>query len=203
VIERVSGQSYVDYIHEHILRPLKMNVAFTFTELMQSDMATGYVSRWEPTLLAVRLMMPKMRWVIGKRIGSLVEMQPYELDSIPVGGLVGAVEQFAPFLVAHLNNGKGILREESALQMREVVVKGQAGFDAKVGMGLGWKIGESRGSLFFNHEGSGAGFTTETRLYPDKKLGILLMTNGYGLPVHRALFKNCEAILAVLESQSK
>jgi CubicO group peptidase (beta-lactamase class C family) len=199
VIERVSGQSYVDYVTGHILRPLNMNVAFTYSEPMRTDMATGYVSRWEPTLLAVRLMIPGMRWVIGKRIGRLVEMQPYDLDSVPVGGLVGPVEQFAPFLVAHLNNGKGILREESALQMREMVAKGQAGFDAKVGMGLGWKIGEKNGSLFFNHEGSGPGFTTETRIYPDRKLGMLLMTNGYGVPVHRALFKTCEAILDLVK----
>jgi CubicO group peptidase (beta-lactamase class C family) len=203
VIERVSGQPYVDYITEHILKPLGMSVAYSYTESMQNDMATGYLRRGDPTLLGVRLMMPGMRWVIGKPVGRLVAMRPYELDSAPVGGLVGTVEQFAPFLVAHLNNGEGILRKESALRMQEIVAKGQAGYDAKVGMGLGWKIGEFNGSLFFNHEGSGAGFTTETRIYPDKGFGMCLMTNGYGVPVNRALFKACEAILAVCESRSK
>jgi len=202
VIERVSGQLYVDYITQHILKPLEMNVVFTSTESMQKDVATGYISRWDPALLAVRLMIPGMRWVIGKRIGGLIEMRPYDLDSVPVGGLVGAVQQFAPFLVAHLSDGQGILHKESALQMREIVAKGQAGFDAKVGTGLGWKIGEFNGSLFFNHEGGGAGFTTETRIYPDKRLGMLLMTNGYGVAVNRSLFKACEAILAILESRS-
>ncbi len=203
IIERASGQSYVDYITEHILTPLKMNVAFSHTESMQKNMATGYIRRWDPTLLMVRLARPGLRWVIGRRTGGLVGMQPYELDSVPVGGLVGPVEQFAPFLVAHLNDGQGILRQESALKMREVVARGQAGFDAKIGMGLGWKIGEFNGLTFFNHEGGGAGYTTETRIYPGKRLGMLMMTNGFGTGVNQALFKVCEAILAIFESRSK
>lgn len=194
IIERISGQTYGDYVTSHILQPLGMRVSFTYMDTSRVDLATGYVSRWNPTLMAVRLMMPDLRWVVGERSGKLIAMQPYELDSIPVGGLVGSVVQFAPFLRAHLNKGEAILSEESTLKMRELTAKGQAGFDSKVGMGLGWKIGEINGRRFFNHEGSGAGFTTETRIYPDQKIGIILMTNGYGISVHRALHKICEAI---------
>jgi len=93
-------------------------------------------------------------------------MQPYDLDSIPVGGLVGPVEEFAPFLVAQLNNGRGILREETALQMREIAARGQAGFDAKVGTGLGWKNRRESRQPVLQPRGSGAGFTTETRPLP-------------------------------------
>lgn len=194
IIERISGQNYVDYVTSHILHPLGMKVGFTHPDTLKADLATGYVGRWNPTLMAVRLMMPELRWVIGGRSGKLLAMQPYELDSIPVGGLVGSVVQFAPFLRAHLNHGADILSKESALKMRELTAKGQAGFDSKVGMGLGWKIGETNGRRFFNHEGSGAGFATETRIYPDQKIGIILMTNGYGISVHRTLHKICEAI---------
>ncbi|MBN1453594.1 MAG: beta-lactamase family protein [Anaerolineales bacterium] len=199
VIERISGRSYVDYVTGHILQPLGMQAAFTYTDTMKTDMATGYISRWDPTLLAVRLTMPGMRWVIGERIGRLVAMRPYDLDSVPIGGLIGSVLQFAPFLIAHLNNGKGILCAESALQMREMAATGQAGFDAKIGMGLGWKIGESNGAQFFNHEGGGAGFATETRIYPDKRLGIMLLTNGYGTRVHRALYRVCETVYQMIQ----
>jgi CubicO group peptidase (beta-lactamase class C family) len=203
VIEQVSGQLYADYVTERILRPLGSQAAFTYTDAMKADMATGYVSRGDPTLLMIRLLMPGLRWVLGERAGGLIPMRPYDLDSVPVGGLVGSVEQFAPFLVSHLNNGRGLLREETALQMREIAARGQAGFDAKVGTGLGWKIGEGANGRFFNHEGSGAGFATETRLYPERKLGMLLMTNGYGIPVHRALHRVCEAICSQMSPLQK
>jgi hypothetical protein len=61
-------------------------------------------------------------------------------------------------------------------------------------VGLGWKIGEVDGQRFLNHEGSGAGFTTETRLYLKDKIGITLMMNRSGVDVHQAAHRICENI---------
>jgi len=196
LIEQLTRQSYVDYMAEHILQPLGMQVAFTYTEAMKGDIATGYLSRWDPMLLIMRLVMPDLaRVAIGERVGRLVALKPYDLDTLPIGGLVGSAVAFAPFVIAHLNDGKGILKSESALQMRSLIAKGQAGFEAKIGTGLGWKIGESNGYRFYNHEGSGAGFITETRIYPERGIGVILMMNGYGIPVHRAQHCICEALV--------
>jgi len=70
IIERLSGQPYTDYVSVHILRPLGSQAAFTCTGAMKAGMATGYVSRYDPTLLMIRLMMPGLRWVIGERIAA-------------------------------------------------------------------------------------------------------------------------------------
>ncbi len=197
VIERLSGKSYAGFIREHILQPLGVQAAFTYTTAMKTDMATGYLSRWNPMLLILRLAMPELaRVAIGKRVGRLVALKAYDLDTLPIGGLVGSAVGFAPFVISHLNDGQGILQPESARHMRKLIAKGQAGFAAKVGTGLGWKIGESNACRFYSHEGSGAGFTTETRIYPERDLGVTLMMNGYGISVHRAQHRICEALIA-------
>jgi CubicO group peptidase (beta-lactamase class C family) len=85
--------------------------------------------------------------------------------------------------------------------MRSLIASGQAGFEAKLGMGLGWKVGEINGRRFYNHEGSGAGFTTETRIYPDENLGIVLMMNDYGVRFHHLQHRICEAIRAQMHQE--
>jgi D-alanyl-D-alanine carboxypeptidase len=203
IIEILSGESYVDYVTEHILRPLGMPAAFSYTPEMLANSATGYQDRNDLTLLLVRLAMPGLRWVIGERSGRWVAIRPYEIDSLPIGGLLGPAAAFAPFLIAHLNDGQGILKASSALQMRSLIASGQAGFEAKLGMGLGWKIGEIDGRRFYNHEGSGAGFATETRIYPDENLGILLMMNVSGIRFHHLQHHICETIRAKVHSEEE
>ena len=102
--------------------------------------------------------------------------------------------EFAPFLIAHLNEGRGILQAESARQMQAMVAQGQAGYESKAGVGLGWKIGEVDGRMFLNHEGGGAGFTSETRLYPQEQLGIIMLMNVMGVKVNRLAHRVCEMI---------
>jgi hypothetical protein len=74
------------------------------------------------------------------------------------------------------------------------VARGQAGFEAKVGVGLGWKIGQAAGRMFLNHEGSGAGFTSETRIYPQKQIGIVMLMNAMGAHVSKLAHRVCEKI---------
>jgi CubicO group peptidase (beta-lactamase class C family) len=102
--------------------------------------------------------------------------------------------EFAPFLIAHLNDGCGILSPSSTQQMQTIVARGQAGFEAKVGVGLGWKIGQVDGRVFLNHEGGGAGFTSETRLYPQDQIGIIMLMNVMGVKVNRLAQRVCEMI---------
>ncbi len=47
VIERISGQSYTDYIQQHILEVLDMHrTGFSYDHLQDQDVATGYVRSW-------------------------------------------------------------------------------------------------------------------------------------------------------------
>jgi CubicO group peptidase (beta-lactamase class C family) len=108
--------------------------------------------------------------------------------------LVGSAVEFAPFLIAHLNEGQGILSADSARQMQTLVARGQAGFEAKVGVGLAWKIGAVSGRMFLNHEGHGAGFTSETRLYPREQIGVVMLMNVMGTKMSKLAHRVCEKI---------
>lgn len=200
IITRRSGQPYTAYVTNHILQPLGMRVAFSLTPDMKLDAACGYIEAWDPMWLMLRVLLPQIaRKVSGPRVGGphmggWQELRDYDLDTAAIGGLVGSAVEFAPFLIAHLNEGRGLLSADSARQMQSIAAQGQAGFEAKVGMGLGWKIGQVAGRTFLNHEGGGAGFTSETRLYPQDQIGMIMLMNAMGAKVSKLAHRVCEKI---------
>ena len=70
IITRRSRQPYTAYVTEHILQPLGLRVAFSFTPDMKRDAAQGYLKAWDPMWLLLRVFMPKVaRKVSGPRVG--------------------------------------------------------------------------------------------------------------------------------------
>lgn len=200
LITRISGRPYPRYVEEHILKPLRMPVAFTLTGEMKADAATGYMRRWEPMRLLLRLLLPEVsRKLYGADVNGLVALRNYDLDTAAIGGLVGSVMGFAPFVTAHLNDGAGILTKDSCRLMKTMAARGQAGIASKTGMGLGWKFGQTGAEVFINHEGGGAGFTSETRIYPAKGIGLVIAMNRMGMPqTSLAAHRICEKIMEEL-----
>jgi len=102
VIERVSGESFYDYIDKHIFAPLDMPHS-TFRQPLPKDlvplMATGYTSASVPA---------KKFEIVGPA---------------PAGSLASPAEEMAHFMLAHLQNGeykgKRILKEETAKLMHD------------------------------------------------------------------------------------
>lgn len=183
MIGRVTGIEYRTYVTTHILEPLGMQAAFTLTPAMRALAATGYIDRWDPMRLALRLLHPAVaRRVQGPRDGRAIALAEYDLATAAIGGLVGSVPEFARFLQAQLGDGGPVLSAESSRAMRTMVATGAAGIVSRTGVGLGWKFGEVEGRPFLNHEGGGAGFTSELRLYPREGLGIALAMNAMRMP---------------------
>ena len=178
VVSRVSGRPFTSYVRERLLEPLGMKAAFSSRATASAYAATGYMGAWEPARFLFRLRFPKTaRRLIRSRIGGLIELAPYDLDTAAIGGLVGPVTGFLPFVLAQLNGGRGILSQASTALMQTLQARGRAGIEARLGVGLGWKIGETAGRRFLNHEGGGAGFTSETRIYPREGLGMVIAMN--------------------------
>jgi CubicO group peptidase (beta-lactamase class C family) len=196
IVSRVARRPYTDYVVEEVLEPLGVAAAFTTTPAMRANVAVGYVGAWDPMRLLAPLLVSRGRELFGARVGGLVEVRPSDLDTAAVGGLVGSPVGFAPFLVAQLADGGGVLGASSVRAMQALVARGAAGIASRVGMGLGWKIGSAGGEPFLNHEGGGPGFTSETRLYPARGLGIVLCLNRWIPPAksHLVAHRICEAI---------
>jgi CubicO group peptidase (beta-lactamase class C family) len=182
-VSRAAGIEYRDYVTRHVLGPLGAKLAFSLTADMRPRAATGYVGRWDPMRVALRLILPDVaRALPRERVDGLVALREYDLATAAIGGLVGPMPEFARFLVAQLGDGGGVLTAESTRRMQALVARGRPGVRSRVGIGLGWKHGRVEGHAFLNHEGGGAGFTTELWLYPEAGVGVALGMNAMRMP---------------------
>jgi CubicO group peptidase (beta-lactamase class C family) len=198
LIERVTGEAFPAYVERHVLRPLGMAGGFTLSGAERERLATGYMERFDPMRAVLHLLHPSVsRRLYAEPTGPLVPLAEYDLSTAAIGGLLGSVEDFARFLHAQLTDGGGVLSSGSLQTMQRMVAEGAAGIESRVGVGLGWKVGRSGDRTFLNHEGAGAGFTSELRLYPNEGIGIAIAMNAMRMPrTMRLAHRIAEAVLA-------
>lgn len=178
VVSVVAGEPYEAFVTRALLEPLGSGATFAYDDGQRSRAATGYLGRWDPMRPALPLLLPGTRGrLTQKPVAGLVGLDEFGLDSAAIGGLLGAVGDFVPFLQEFLGDDDGVLPRAARDEMLTVHAEGSAGIASTAGMGLGWKAGAVDGVRFWNHEGGGPGFATETRLYPGAGLGIVLLMN--------------------------
>jgi CubicO group peptidase (beta-lactamase class C family) len=171
-MQRASGIEFTELIRREVLRPLDM-LCTGFTVSSESPRATAYHQRVDP----MRFLLP--RWVTGTAIGRWLTLNPFLVDGKPYGGLVGPLEDAARFLRMHVCDGaldgKRHLAPSTVEGMRVINSPGRR-FD----FGLGWfrpRRARSADPPFVEHLGGGAGFHNVMRLYPTRRIGIVVMGN--------------------------
>lgn len=170
----VTGTPFVDLVAEEIIAPLRMaSTAFTYTAESEAKAATGYHPRRGP----MRLLLP--RWVIGEPAGRWVSLRRFLVDGPAYGGLVGPVEDAVRLVQMHLRDGEldgvPILTSQTATSMRQITVPGR-----RYDLGLGWfRPAKHRRAdpPFVEHLGGGAGFFNLMRIYPSRRVGVVVMGN--------------------------
>ncbi len=115
--------------------------------------------------------------IIGPNHGRFRSLQHFYVDGAAYGGLVGPASDAARFLQAHLHDGvlgdRRVISAESARAMRTMATTGP-----KLQVGMGWfRRGRHPDTSYVEHLGGGAGFWTCMRLYPDRKVGVVIMGN--------------------------
>jgi len=184
IVAEVSGQAYIEYVQEHILRPLGMdNTDFTYSsEAMITNAAASAV----PAADAERFVstLDKHRG-LGDGADFLREVNDqytwikrFNVIAAP-GGLIGPATDVIRFVQMHLNGGKidgvRIMSPESVALMQEMQLSANGD---PLGFGLGWFIEEGGEYPYVQHGGSGWLLgATMMRLYPDDRLGIVIMGN--------------------------
>jgi CubicO group peptidase (beta-lactamase class C family) len=182
IVTLASEVEYTQYVLDEIIRPLDMNAGFEL-DPVRGGTATGYVTRFDPMRLLLWSLFPDLRErLYGETVGQHVALARFSLATPAIGGLVGSVVEWAKFVRAHLSDGGPLLTPRSARLMQTQVAEGSAGIASRVGVGLGWKIGEVGERRFLNHEGGGAGFTSELRIYPDHGVGVVIAMNTMSMP---------------------
>lgn len=161
IVQRVSGESFDDYIERHIFQPLGMAHS-SFRQPLQ------------PALLAN---MSK-----GYAKASDGEAKDYEFISLaPAGSLASTGADMARFMIAHLQNGAygdaRILREDTARMMHTT---GQASVGPLNRMMLGFYETSVNGHRAIAHGGDTQWFHSDLQLFPDDGVGIFVSMNSSG-----------------------
>lgn len=174
VLERRTGQSFEEYVRQHLLEPLGMRD--TGFDLDGKVLATGYYRRSSMVNQAMRLVVD--RRLYGPRAGRFGSFRRFLVDGAPYGGLVGSCRDLARFVAAVAGDGSfegaRILTPESTAAMREP----QRGLDGSLlPAGLGWRSGETEGKPDLRSVGGGGGFKAEVRMRIDDGRAAVVCAN--------------------------
>jgi CubicO group peptidase (beta-lactamase class C family) len=161
IVERVSGQSFDDYIEQHILKPLDMQQT-TFRQPL-------------PVTLV-----PKMsRGYIAATDGP----NPFEMfGPAPAGGISVTGSDMAKFMIAHLQNGEyaghHILEPATAQLMHESAFTTVS--PALNRMTLGFIQSNHNGRRIVGHDGDTRLFHSSLLLFLDDNVGLFVSLNSAG-----------------------
>jgi CubicO group peptidase (beta-lactamase class C family) len=155
IVEQVTGQSYSDYLDEHIFGPLEMNASFYCGERrIIPDRAEGY----------------------ERSDGQLVNDDPLSMN-IPgaAGALCSSVTDLLKWQRAM--NARRLVSQESYDLM---TTPARLTNDSATTYGYGLGIGDTNGHRRIAHGGGINGFVTMLAYYPDDDLAVVVLSNTPG-----------------------
>jgi CubicO group peptidase (beta-lactamase class C family) len=161
ILQAASGESYADYVRNHIFIPLGMSHSYTSPAVAkQHGLAVGH-QFW----FMIPFAAPSM---------------PLPHGSLPAGLLISSSEDMARWLIAHLNGG----------HYGDVQILSGAGIDElhraaaeyhKMGIsvqyGMGWFVSEMGPTKLVWHSGTLPDFASYMALLPEQKKGVVLLFN--------------------------
>jgi D-alanyl-D-alanine carboxypeptidase len=173
VISRASGQSYIDYMKDNVLNKLNsLSEKMDFVIPDSSRHAKGYLAKYSVMNLLKGFVTDRSFW--GEYEDNWLELKSHYIDGPAFGGLIGTARGFGNFLQDQLQPQSALLGDigRSWLVEPQTSVQGR-----KIPMTLGWHIGHFGETSYLFKEGGGGGFHCEMRLYPNAKIGTVIMTN--------------------------
>ncbi len=153
IIEAVSGQSYEDYVKQHIFAPLDtQNSYVSQEEAMQHGMATGY------------------RWWLGFPVPVTL---PFNRANLPAGFAIASAEDVAHFMIAEMNGGH--YRGNSVLSPDGIALLQAEPRSGEYGMG--WESLRIDGRRLINHDGATGNYQCSVFIDPQTKVGVFVAAN--------------------------
>ena len=157
VVEKVSGMGWADYLQQNIFDPLGMSSSSVDRE--DPKMATGYGRR-----------MPDG----SRQVFPFVDARGMAAAT----GLTSTVEDMARFVSAQFRKGKrGGDRLLSTASLREMHRVRMLENTWTRGQGIGFSVRRIDDELYVGHGGGYPGFTTNTSIQLDSKVGVIVLTN--------------------------
>jgi CubicO group peptidase (beta-lactamase class C family) len=162
MVERVSGMPFDDYVEQRIFQPLDMKTA-TFRQPLPAQlaplMATGYPRASEPAK-SFEIVVPA-----------------------PAGSLSASGLDMAKFMIAHLDNGRGVLSPQTAATMHQSPldrINPMSLIPPLNRMELGFFETNINGREVIAHLGDTENFHTSLHLFLAEKVGLYVSFNSAG-----------------------
>lgn len=162
IVERVSGEPFVDYVENHIFVPLEMNRSTLRQPVppeLAGDLAAGYGTGAYSHLK-----------------GGFVYMSPY-----PAGSMSTTAADMGRFMIAYLQDGRyadtAILQPATVQEMQRRHYAPDPRLD---GMGYGFMRQQVNGRDVLFHRGSTFQFNAGLYLLPAENVGLYVVYNGLG-----------------------
>ena len=174
IVQTVAGQSYEDYMRQHVLVPLGMTNSYTSpVEARRHGLATGH------------------RYWFGRPVAF---QEPYNRAAVPAGYLSASAEAMSQYLIAHLNGGRSgaarVLSPARIAELHRPAIKLPAA-DRDIAYAMGWFVERANGVSMLWHPGNAANFHADIMLAPQDRWGVVVLANG-----HNALSPDHESTIA-------
>lgn len=157
VVEAVSGERWADYVQRHIFQPLGMQASSV--DQRSSGLAVGYGRRMPDGSRAV------MPFVDARGMGAAT-------------GITSTVEDMARFVSAQFRNGpRGGRNVLSTASLREMHRVRMLENNWTQGSAIGFAVNRMRDKVYVGHGGGYPGYTTQTLIQLDSKVGVIVLTN--------------------------
>ncbi|KAA3659103.1 MAG: class A beta-lactamase-related serine hydrolase [Chloroflexi bacterium] len=160
IVEKVTGRSYGDYVHENIFEPLDMQHAYASRSPAVADgLAEGHI------------------FMFGQVFRDEGPQPPVYL---PAGALIASVEDMTHYMIAQLNDGRygenRILSPQGTDELHDPAIPMMG--DKHYGMG--WIVDSVDGVSAVYHNGDAGRNHAVVILMPDSDSGIVLLANASG-----------------------
>ena len=157
IVESVSGQRWADYVSANIFQPLGMTASSV--DQKASGLAVGYGRRMPDGSRAV------MPFVDARGMGAAT-------------GVTSTVGDMAKFVSAQFTagprGGRQILGTASLREMHRVRMLEN---NWTQGSAIGFAVSRVRDKIYVGHGGGYPGYTTQTLIQLDSKVGVIVLTN--------------------------
>jgi hypothetical protein len=181
-VEQASGQSYDDYVAQHIFEPLDMHHTYTARESAQADgLSAGH------------------HYMLGR---AFLANREGAFD-IASGGLIASVEDLSHFAVANLNGGRydaaSVLSAPGIAKMHTPPVLANGG---AAQYAMGWDVGKLDGTPFVGHSGLLYNSRAAIMLLPESQRAVILLANASGFEQLLDLDQVIRGVASMLEGKT-
>jgi D-alanyl-D-alanine carboxypeptidase len=184
LIEKVSGITYEEYVKANILQPLNINpTKLDFT--ISDTHAKGYHKKYSFSNLILGLLMDKSKYM-DKTKGTWSSFKDIYVNGVSYGGLIGTRDAFMKYIQELLKPNCKLLSDDYKKMLFTI---NHTNNGKETGMCLSWFSGQLNGQQYFAHAGGGGGYYCEIRIYPNLKMGSVIMFNRTGMSDERFLDK--------------